>query len=65
MRPIAVKDVTAAAMLDMPVTEFRRLVRSGALPPALRIGKHERWMVDQLEAVLKAASTLPSEDFEL
>lgn len=63
--PIAVKDTTAAAMLDMPPVQFRRLVQAGALPPPVRIGGNERWQVAQLEAILRGDAAKPSEDFEL
>ncbi|RVV99724.1 hypothetical protein EKE94_03325 [Mesobaculum littorinae] len=62
---IAVRETTAAAMLDMPATEFRRLVSVGALPQPCRIGRHERWRVDQIEAILSGGAALPDEDFEL
>jgi predicted DNA-binding transcriptional regulator AlpA len=52
-------------MLDMSVAEFRRLVERGALPPPLRIGDLERWLVDQIEAILRADAALPDEDFDL
>ena len=64
-RPLAVRDKTAAAMLDMRPAEFRRLVDRGALPPPVVIGGHHRWRVDQIEAILKADAALPDQDFEL
>lgn len=63
--PIAVRDTTAAAMLDMPAAEFRRLVQRGALPPPVRIGGNERWRVDQLRDMLTATAARPDEDFDL
>jgi predicted DNA-binding transcriptional regulator AlpA len=52
-------------MLDMPTAEFRRLVASGALPPPVRIGGHERWHVAQIEAILSGPAARPSQEFEL
>ena len=63
--PLAVKATTAAAMLDLPPAEFRRLVERGALPPPVRIGTHERWRVEQLNAIIRGDAAKPSEDFEL
>ena len=63
--PLAVKAQTAAAMLDMPPREFLRLVERGALPPPVRIGEHERWRVEQLNAIIRGDAAKPSEDFEL
>ncbi|WWT39556.1 hypothetical protein [Microcystis phage Mae-JY02] len=63
--PLAVKATTAAAMLDMPPAEFKRLVERGALPPPVRIGAHERWHVAQIEAIIRGDAAKPSEDFEL
>lgn len=65
LTPLAVKATTAAAMLDMPPAEFRRLVDRGALPPPVRIGSHERWHVAQIEAIIRGDAAKPSEDFEL
>jgi predicted DNA-binding transcriptional regulator AlpA len=63
--PLAVGDATAAAMLDLPASEFRKLVAAGALPPPVRIGGHSRWRVDQLTAILDGAAAKPEQDFEL
>jgi predicted DNA-binding transcriptional regulator AlpA len=62
---LAVRDTTAAAMLDMPAAEFRRLVERGALPKPIRIGEHDRWPVAQIEAIITGKAALPSEDFDL
>lgn len=63
---IAVRDTTAAKMLDLPATEFRRLVQCGALPPAVRIAGHERWRVRDIEAILSGDAAKPkSEDIEV
>lgn len=42
----------AAAALDMPVTRFRAHVAAGTLPPPVRIGRDERWRLDDLKARL-------------
>lgn len=65
VRPIAVSERSAAAMLDMKPRDFRRMVDHGALPPPVRIGTLERWPVDQIEAILKGDAARPSEDIEL
>jgi predicted DNA-binding transcriptional regulator AlpA len=54
---IAVTEKTAAKMMDMAPTEFRRLVRSGSLPLPVKItGKLERWRVSDLESVLNGSA---------
>jgi predicted DNA-binding transcriptional regulator AlpA len=63
--PLFVRSSTAARMLDMPASEFRHLVASGALPPPVRIGSHERWHVAQLEAIVRGEAALPDEEFDL
>lgn len=63
--PLAVRAQTAAAMLDMPPKEFMRLVECGALPPPVRIGKFERWRVEQLNAIIRGNAAKPEEGFEL
>lgn len=65
LTPLAVGDATAAKLLDMPASEFRRLVQVGALPPPVDVGGHKRWRVDQIEAILRGDAARPSEDFEL
>ncbi|RKT30338.1 hypothetical protein BXY70_2325 [Roseovarius halotolerans] len=65
VRQIAVKDTTAASMLDLSAPEFRRLVEVGALPQPCRIGGHERWRVDMLEAVVNGDAAMPEQEFEL
>ncbi|TDK50831.1 hypothetical protein [Antarcticimicrobium luteum] len=65
LQPIAVRDTTAAGLLDMPVSEFRRLVNCGALPPPVTVAQHERWIVGQIEAILSGRADLPTEEFEL
>lgn len=63
--PLAVRDTTAAMMLDMPTSEFRRLVNDGALPPPCSIGGHHRWRIADINAILNGNATLPNEDFDL
>lgn len=65
MTPLAVRDTTAAKMLDMTPAEFRALVDAGALPGPESIGGHKRWRVDQLRAILSGDKARPAEDFEL
>lgn len=65
-RPLAAKEATAAAMLDMSVAEFRRLVAQGALPPPLPIGGKQRWRTADLEAIISGYAARPSdEDFSM
>lgn len=63
--PLAVREATAAKMLDMPVAEFRRLVAADALPPPCQLGGHERWRVKDIEAILNNCAAQSQEDFEL
>lgn len=63
--PLAVRDTTAAKMLDMPAAEFRRLVNDGALPPPCSVGGHHRWRVADINAILNGNAALPNEDFDL
>ncbi|MFC4734080.1 helix-turn-helix transcriptional regulator [Salipiger abyssi] len=64
-RPLAVKDTSAAKMLDMSADEFRRLVSVGALPSPCDIGGLKRWRTDDIEAILQGGAAVPDEDFEL
>ena len=50
--PIAVAERTAAKMMDMAPSDFRRLVEAGSLPSPVRISGLERWRVSDLESVL-------------
>lgn len=65
MQLIAVREKKAASMLDMTVDQFRALVEQGALPAPITIGEHQRWRVDQLNAILDGKSAIPNEDFTL
>lgn len=63
--PTALREKTAAAELDMPVTAFRALVDAGVLPPPVNIGGHKRWRMVDIEAMLSGKSAIPEEDIEL
>jgi hypothetical protein len=43
----------AAALLDMKLTEFLGLVQEDVLPKPMVIGSHERWDVEQLQAIVR------------
>lgn len=50
--PILASDKTAAALLDMRLAEFRRLVEAGVLPPGREIAPGlVRWDTEQLRAI--------------
>lgn len=51
MTPLLASEKTAAKMLDLPQSEFLRLVEVGALPGPVRVGPHERWRVDDLARI--------------
>ena len=51
-RPIAAGERKAAAMFDMTVGDFLRLVDAGTLPKPRDIGKQQRWCVSDLEAIV-------------
>lgn len=63
--PIAVRDATAAAMLELPLPRFRELVAAGALPQPKRIGPHERWSVEQLQAIVRGDAARPDGGLEI
>lgn len=60
LQPMFASERTAARLLDMQPDEFRALVRQGALPPPLRLGKHERWSVEAIAAIVNG--TAPKHD---
>ena len=60
--PIAVRETTAAAMLDMKPSEFRRLVEGGHLPPPRHIGGLPRWDTGELRRIITGAAA--SDEFE-
>ena len=65
---LAVKDATAAKMLELSLDRFRQLVAVGALPPAVEIIPNvHRWRVADLEAILDghAAKAPFEEEFSL
>ncbi len=61
-KPIAVREVTAAAMFDISASKFRGLVECGALPPPKEIGGITLWRVADLDAVLSGHAAKPNED---
>lgn len=64
MDRLAVREVTAAKMLDMPASKFRDLVAMSALPAPVRIGDTERWLVDDIRAILDGSAARPNGDIE-
>lgn len=50
--PIAVREKTAAAMLDMKPCEFRRLVSEVHVHPAKMIGGMPRWETQTLRRMI-------------
>ena len=46
----------------MPLTDFKRLVKAGALPGPVKIHDLDRWRVADLDAILTGQSM--SEEFE-
>lgn len=65
IRPLAVGEKSAAAMLDMSNKDFWDLVSCGALPGPKTIGHHERWLVSELEAILSGVAARPEEAFTI
>lgn len=63
IQPLAVTERNAAAMLDMSVRDFWKLVLCGALPRPTVIGGHELWIVADLVAVLTGSAAIPEEVF--
>jgi len=60
IRQIAVRDVTAAKMLDMPTTKFRELVAKGLMPQPKRIADGiQRWNVEDLQQIVSGNAALP------
>ena len=63
LNKLAVGETEAARLLSLTTQEFAELVDSGSLPrPELIGGKHPRWPVARLEAVLTGANL--DEEFE-
>lgn len=66
VKPLAVAETTAAIVLDMSVSVFRRLVQAGALPSPVKVGNLDRWLLKDIEATLTgAAPSSASQDFEI
>lgn len=64
--PLAVTDREAASMFRLKPAQFAELVKAGALPPPKRIGKYERWDVEDLKAILDGKLARPSaREFDL
>lgn len=62
---IAAGEKTAARLLDLKQCEFRELVSRGALPgPVVLGGKFERWMVEDLIAILHGRGAVPDGEIE-
>lgn len=63
MNKLAVGETEAAWLLSLTTRQFSELVAAGSLPrPELIGGKHERWPVSKIEAVLIATDV--EEEFE-
>lgn len=61
--PIFATDKTAAQLLDMPVAEFRELVRVGSLPPGREIAPGvTRWPVSDLVAICSGGAAQPKQE---
>lgn len=56
---------SAAKLLDMRPAEFRALVDAGSLPAPIQIGEHERWSVEDLDAIVRGRKPKPTEEFSL
>ena len=48
-----IRDVQAAALLDVSVTTFRRYVREGLMPEPHRLGGRTRWLVSEVVDALR------------
>lgn len=59
--PLYANERTAAKLLDMTPSDFRRLVGAGALPPPIDLHGFTRWRVADLEAIASGAAM--DEDF--
>ncbi len=60
--PLFASERTAARLLDMKPTEFRRLVDDGALPGPTSF---DRWDVSELTAIMRGHKPKVAEGFEL
>lgn len=62
MQPLFARAETAARLLDMKTAEFLALVQAGALPGPVA---HERWSVQQIEAIMSGQKPKPIAEFDL
>jgi predicted DNA-binding transcriptional regulator AlpA len=65
MTPLYANEKTAAKLLDLKPSEFLTLVDQGALPPPIKVGKYNRWDVEQIKAVISGKAALPKEVFTI
>ena len=63
LQPMFAGERSAAALLDMQPSEFRRLVEVGALPRPRRIGNLERWDTAELYSIIRGDIT-SADEFE-
>lgn len=64
--PILASESTAARLLDLSLTEFRRLVREGLLPPGREIAPGViRWDVETLRRIVTGERARPDTGFDL
>lgn len=52
LQKLAVTARDAAKMLSLALHDFLSLVEAGALPQPVFLGKHQLWIVSEIEAVL-------------
>lgn len=64
-RPILAKDTTAAKLLDMSTPRFRELVKMGSLPKPVELGGEERWIVDDIMAIVTGRAARPDKDEDI
>lgn len=57
--PLFASESTAAALLDMKLSEFRALVERGALPGP---NQFSRWDVSQLQSIMRGDAARPTSD---
>ena len=66
MTPLYANEKTAAKLLDMDPSNFRELVKKGALPKPIKIGEqHERWQVSVLERIINGSAAVPEENQDI
>ncbi len=55
--PLFANERTAAQLLDLPLEEFRALVKDGHLPPPRTIGgRLSRWFVEDLTSIARGGA---------